>query len=45
MDLPAVHSAWSVGSKGTKDRGIQGNEDQLRSGKDLKTALRNLTLI
>lgn len=45
MDLPAVHSGWSVGSKGTKGRGIQGNEDQLRSGKDLKTALRNLTLI
>ena len=44
-DLPAVPSGWSVGSKGTKGRGIQGNEDQLRSGKDLKTALRNLTLI
>ena len=45
VDLQAVYSGWSVGSKGTEGRGIQGNEDQLRSGKDLKTTLRNLTLI
>ena len=45
VDLQAVYSGWSVGSKGTEGRGIQGNEDQLGSGKDLKTTLRNLTLI
>lgn len=45
VDLQAVYSGWSVGSKGTEGRGIQGNEDQLGSRKDLKTTLRNLTLI